>query len=418
MENLALSIVIPSLNEEKYLPQLIQSLINQKGLELQVIVVDGSSWDNTVSKVKETFNNNSNPNIYLEVYTVNKRNVSFQRNFGAKKAKCLYLAFMDADTLIKEEDTLYNILERFIKMNLVVCSCRFRPIEGGLLANFIYSFLYIFQKAIAKFNPFVAGIFILTKKDIFEKVGGFDEEILVNEDAELCNRIKSLGKLAILNYFIYTSNRRFQKQGYIYSIYQYIKIFVYTILKKKIKKNYFHYFEKDILEKRKNIFLGRLFFAIGTFFLLINLINFQGIFSYINTIFYLLLLINTYFSIVFCKNNYPVYDNIEKLLDSLLLVIYIATTFFLDNPLKFYSTISLLFLFAILKYINMGRYYTLRGFLIRKIRVDSMGFLFFTILSLIMFLIPSAQLLLTFFALFSFFVANIYFIILTPLYKL
>ncbi|MDA1079788.1 MAG: glycosyltransferase family 2 protein [bacterium] len=86
------SIVIPCLNEEKYLPHLLDDLANQTNQDFEVIVVDGNSEDKTVEKAK-TFVDK----FPLTVKVVQKRNVSYQRNLGGKLAKNNWIIFMDAD---------------------------------------------------------------------------------------------------------------------------------------------------------------------------------------------------------------------------------------------------------------------------------------------------------------------------------
>ncbi len=88
------SVVIPSLNEEKYLPLLLADLTKQTFFrdKFEVIVIDGQSEDQTV-KAANKFANQLN----LQVCQVKKRNVSYQRNYGAKHAHGDWILFMDAD---------------------------------------------------------------------------------------------------------------------------------------------------------------------------------------------------------------------------------------------------------------------------------------------------------------------------------
>src|ERR1035437_1434512 len=91
-----LSIVVPALNEEKFLPLLLNSLVNQTEKNFEVIVADGKSADNT-AKLANGFRDRLN----LRVIEVEKRNVAHQRNTGAKNAAGDYIAFMDADFIVK-----------------------------------------------------------------------------------------------------------------------------------------------------------------------------------------------------------------------------------------------------------------------------------------------------------------------------
>lgn len=88
------TIVIPTLNEEKYLPRLLEDLSKQtfpKEL-FEVIHIDGSSEDKTVVEATKF-----NKKIDIKSIVVKKRNVSFQRNTGAELAKGKWVIFMDAD---------------------------------------------------------------------------------------------------------------------------------------------------------------------------------------------------------------------------------------------------------------------------------------------------------------------------------
>ena len=93
-----LSIIIPTLNEEKYLPKLLQSIVKQKFQgKLQVIVVDGASNDNTVNVAKSF----SKSFVDLQVIQTDM-GISGQRNKGVAKAKYEYLLFIDADIILRK----------------------------------------------------------------------------------------------------------------------------------------------------------------------------------------------------------------------------------------------------------------------------------------------------------------------------
>ncbi len=86
------SIVIPTLNEEKYLPKLLTDLSKQSYQDFEVIHIDGNSEDGTVAKAAHFHSK-----IDISTTSVTTRNVSFQRNTGAKKAKGEWILFFDAD---------------------------------------------------------------------------------------------------------------------------------------------------------------------------------------------------------------------------------------------------------------------------------------------------------------------------------
>ncbi|MCL4208808.1 glycosyltransferase [Patescibacteria group bacterium] len=88
------SIIIPTLNEEKFLPSLLEDLSNQTFAKelFEVIHVDGKSEDQTVKEAQKFADK-----INLTTITAEKRNVAFQRNLGGENAKGKWLIFMDAD---------------------------------------------------------------------------------------------------------------------------------------------------------------------------------------------------------------------------------------------------------------------------------------------------------------------------------
>lgn len=89
------SIIIPTLNEEKYLPHLLRDLSMQTFTDFEVIVVDGKSKDKTVELAKKNIKRNS-----LAIIISPLANVAQQRNLGIQKAQGKWLLFIDADTRI------------------------------------------------------------------------------------------------------------------------------------------------------------------------------------------------------------------------------------------------------------------------------------------------------------------------------
>lgn len=92
------TIVIPVLNEEEYLPQLLNDLKQQTNQDFAVVVVDGNSEDQTVQKTlafEATLPS-------LQIVHTKTRNVSHQRNLGAKAANSPWIIFMDADNKLPD----------------------------------------------------------------------------------------------------------------------------------------------------------------------------------------------------------------------------------------------------------------------------------------------------------------------------
>src|SRR3712207_1321738 len=91
-----LSIIIPTLNEEHYLPPLLESLKSQRG-QFEVIIVDGNSSDRTREVTEEFRKTFDHP---LHVIKLEKPNLSLQRNTGVKNSRYDLLLFLDADVIL------------------------------------------------------------------------------------------------------------------------------------------------------------------------------------------------------------------------------------------------------------------------------------------------------------------------------
>lgn len=102
------SIVIPSLNEEKLLPLLLEDLANQSFAEFEVIHVDAGSTDDTVKKTKSF-----SQKLALKTIISKKKNVSHQRNLGITASQGSWIIFMDADNRLPSyflEGIKYNLV--------------------------------------------------------------------------------------------------------------------------------------------------------------------------------------------------------------------------------------------------------------------------------------------------------------------
>lgn len=205
-----ISIIIPTLNEEDYLPRLLQSFADQdyKGI-YEIIVVDGHSTDNTVGVIKDY--QKLLPNLLS--YQCEK-GTSRQRNYGAKKAKYDSLIFLDGDMEVPK-NSLRKIEKHFqTKENFIATPFLF-PYDWKIADIFIVGMGMIYFLAVRKTNPVLAGMCIITTKQVHERIGGFNERAIVAEDVDYGLRaFRSSAKYFIFfRTFIRGSARRFDKMG-------------------------------------------------------------------------------------------------------------------------------------------------------------------------------------------------------------
>lgn len=209
----AVSIVIPTLNEEKYLPILLRSLSNLQ-LPLEIIVVDGGSTDRTLI-VAEQSRQFFTHGEQLQIVPLQQKGVSLQRNTGVSRATNDIILFCDADILAPSLADFQIILTEFTQKELVLASCRIVPLEKNLVDSFTHSVAYLVQRWMLLFKkPYFAGGFLLTKKEVFTSLGGFNEDLRISEDVEYSMRAAKVGAYKLFNIPIQASTRRFQKYGY------------------------------------------------------------------------------------------------------------------------------------------------------------------------------------------------------------
>src|SRR3989344_1520147 len=96
MKSPMFSVIIPTLNEEKFLPKLLTSLVDQANRDFEVIVVDGKSRDKTVA-VAKTFIKKLPK---LKIIISKKASLPLQRNIGARAAHGEWFIFVDADGVL------------------------------------------------------------------------------------------------------------------------------------------------------------------------------------------------------------------------------------------------------------------------------------------------------------------------------
>lgn len=229
-----LSIIIPTKNEEKYLPILLSQIKKQDFKDYEIIVADAGSEDKTVEIAKS-----------FGCIIVKGGLPAKGRNEGAKVAKGEIFLFMDADNIFLPNSFLKDLLAEFEKRNLDVASFPIYP-AGNLFDKIAYGIYNFWTWLSQSFLPHATNS-VLVKREIFEKVGGFDEEIKIAEDHDFARRAGKVGKFGFIKTKpVLTSPRRFEKEGRIRTYFKYILAGVYMILFGPIKKDIFKYRFEDL----------------------------------------------------------------------------------------------------------------------------------------------------------------------------
>ena len=214
------SIVIPTLNEEKFLPKLLDSLAAQTKKDFEVIVVDGSSKDKTVAVAKSFVRKLPK----LQIVMSKKASLPLQRNLGAKVARAAWLIFIDADSIVFphfiERITRYIRDEKPSFFTTWLRPDSEKPGEANiaLLGNLM------FEVALTLGRPLPSGPLTAVTRTAFARVGGYNEEHAYHEDIDFSMRVARAGfSIRIIPETLYVwSLRRLRKQGTAKVIQQYI----------------------------------------------------------------------------------------------------------------------------------------------------------------------------------------------------
>jgi glycosyltransferase involved in cell wall biosynthesis len=225
------SVIIPTLHEEKTIEKTLSSICEAgkaSKCRVEAIVVDGASKDRTV-EIAERYAD--------KILLLEDRGVAKARNLGAKHARGDILAFLDADVVVPRNffDELYT---RFVSNGLSGAGCRVMPHEEVSPSRFertFYSLWHGLKRVSCRIKPCSTGENgIIVKRDVFNRVNGFNESLDAIEDLDFVLRASKHGRFAYLgNLTIHETIRRFRKLGAARFSRIYISNFLHYLLFKR-----------------------------------------------------------------------------------------------------------------------------------------------------------------------------------------
>lgn len=241
-----LSIVIPTLNEEKYIKRTIDLIKNENLDSFEIIVADAGSIDKTLEIVKKE-----------DCRIIKGGLPSFARNAGAKVAKGEHILFLDADIVFIEKGTLVEGLKQFKERDLDIASFPI-SLSGKKIDKVCYT---VYNKWAESVEDIVAegSQAIMVKKSLHKKIGGFNEKIKLAEDYEYLNRARKVsfyGRLKTQP--IVFSARRILSDGRMFYIKYLLSGLIIQGSKPLAEKNILKY-EFDHYSKKKKRFSRKVF---------------------------------------------------------------------------------------------------------------------------------------------------------------
>ncbi len=230
------SVIIPTYMEERAIGRTLHHLSRAgRGHDVEIIVVDSDSSDRTREIAS---------GLGASVVNIRKRGISVARNHGARLAKGEILIFIDADSIVPSN--LFTRLESvFSEPGVVGASCNMMPDPSVRPTLFEYSFYRVWSgvKSLAHaIKPCTSGENgIMIRRETFNRLGGFDENLPVIEDLDFVFRASKCGSFPLLrDLTIKDSIRRFRELGALLFSKTYLTNWIYYTFMKSSRISEWH----------------------------------------------------------------------------------------------------------------------------------------------------------------------------------
>lgn len=199
-----ISVVIPSYKEAAYIEKTLKALRGQSYRDIEIIVVDSDPGEET----RDIARGYADKVIHLS-----ERGVSKARNLGARNASGGIILFMDADTIIF--DGSLQEIARIFEGGDVASVCGFVEVESSFLNRLIFRITAESGWLLAMLGiPLFYGFCVAYRRDVFERIGGFNESLVTCEDLDVSMRAAKAGRCVFSRKVrVVTSARRLEKGG-------------------------------------------------------------------------------------------------------------------------------------------------------------------------------------------------------------
>lgn len=198
----SMSVIIPALNEERYLGDLLSDIERQTRAPDEVIVVDAGSEDATVS-IARGF-----PGVSL---LHGEPPVALGRNLGGRKAVGDVLIFLDADVRLPAT-FLEDFTDEFERRRLDVACPLYLPHDSTPAVEVFHDLFNLVTRTFQRVLPSGAGHCIAVRGGLFRESRGFDPRLKF-DDIELIRRLSRNNRFGIVKRAVYVSDRRYREHG-------------------------------------------------------------------------------------------------------------------------------------------------------------------------------------------------------------
>ena len=214
-----LSVLIVNFNGKSFLPDCLDSIKKNISIPHEIIVVDNGSHDGSVDFVRQNY-----PDVKIIASLINT-GFTGGNNLAAKYATGRYLLLLNNDTVVRSP--LAPLIEKMdANHSIGVMGCRllygdgrqqesvgYMPsvlslalswtplghifLQSALFCRTVYAKSALYGQTYSEVE-WVSGAFLLTRADLWRRLGGLDEHyFMYMEDTDYCRRIRELGYLVV-----------------------------------------------------------------------------------------------------------------------------------------------------------------------------------------------------------------------------
>ena len=209
------TVIIPLYNKEMYIENAIKSILNQTFTDFELLIINDCSKDNSVYIASEFLSDK----VQL-IHHEKNSGLAATRNTGIKKATSNYVTFLDADDVWKPNflESVFQLIQNFPEARIFATNYEEiwketlkTPLNGSELLEKNYTGYIDFFKLNLKQGIYCHGS-VCFHKEVFEKIGFYNEKINFSEDLDFNIRANYQFKLAYnktpqMIYFMQTENQ-------------------------------------------------------------------------------------------------------------------------------------------------------------------------------------------------------------------
>lgn len=205
-----ISVVIPTLQEEKYLHIALDSLRNQSFKNFEIIIADGGSTDNTLKIAKKYTD---------KIFILKDANVCQARDLGTRYSKAEIIAGMDADTYYPQ-NYLAKLLEIYSQnKDIIAITGKIYFQDAPLWIRPVWWFFYKIFSLVYKFNGtvlYAPALHLSFRKSAFIEIGGYNTNLdFGGDELDFLARLKKVGDILYIQNPIPLTHSRRLKTGFL-----------------------------------------------------------------------------------------------------------------------------------------------------------------------------------------------------------